>query len=331
MTPIEKLYFLGYALKKRLVLKDQRRLPHPVISIGNLTVGGTGKTPATIAIAEEASKRGHYPIILTRGYKGKAKGPCLVSKGSGRLLSVSDAGDEPAFMAERLHDAAIVKSADRFAGGMFAIDKLDLGGRLPLFILDDGFQHWKLVRDIDIVLVDGINPFGNRRLFPLGSLRGPIDELNIADIMVITKTRNEALAAELRTLNPDAPLYFSEYRTTGLMSSEGNHTDIGPIKGKKVFAFCGIANPASFRDTLKAAGLNLLEFMAYRDHYDYSLKDIDDLVNLSKKFGADFIVTTEKDMVKIRELSNLPGNLCALEISFSVENAFYDEIFSRLK
>jgi tetraacyldisaccharide 4'-kinase len=331
MSPIEFLYYLGYTLKKRRMLRNQRRLPHPVISIGNLTMGGTGKTPAAIAVAEEAARRGYYPVIITRGYKGKAKGPCLVSKGGGRILSISDAGDEPALMADRLAGAAIVKSADRYAGGMFAIDKMEMSGKSPVFILDDGFQRWDLARDIDIVLVDGIKAFGNKRLIPLGALRGPLEELKKADILVITKTGNEALASELRAINSGAPLFLSEYKTSGLRNFQGDHTSVSCVEGKKVFAFCGIANPESFRKTLEAAGCNLLELMAYRDHYQYSPQDIGDLVRVAKRLSADFILTTEKDMVKIREFKGLPQNLYALQVDFSVDKAFFDEIFIRIE
>jgi tetraacyldisaccharide 4'-kinase len=330
MTPIELIYRLGYTLKKRAVLKDRKALPYPVISIGNITVGGTGKTPAAIAVAEEALKRGYCPVILTRGYKGRAKGPCLVSKGSGRLLSAADAGDEPALLAERLDGVPVVKSADRYSGGTFALAHLQMDGKRPLFILDDGFQHWRLARDVDIVLIDGMNPFGNRRLLPLGPLRGPLAELKDADFMVITKTRNEQLAAELKTINGNAPLYFSEYKATGLRSIHGGQAGLSGLENKKVFAFCGIANPESFRGTLQQAGSIIVELKSYRDHYRYSRKDMDEIADKAKRLGADLIVTTEKDMIKIKEISGLPSNIYALEIGFRADKGFFDELFRRI-
>jgi tetraacyldisaccharide 4'-kinase len=330
MTPIELIYYFGYSLKKHLVLKDIKNLPHPVISIGNITVGGTGKTPAVIAVAEEAAQRGYYPVILTRGYMGKAKGPCLVSAGSGRLLSVLDAGDEPALLAERLEDVPVVKSADRYAGGMFALNNLETDSRGLLFILDDGFQHWRLARDVDVVLIDGIKPFGNRRLLPFGPLRGPLTELKDADLIVITKTRNEQLAEELKAINPNAPVFFSEYQPSGLRGIHGGIADLSNLEGKRVFAFCGIANPDSFRNTVQQAGGRLLELKSYRDHYRYSLKDMDDIAGTAKRLGADLIVTTEKDMVKIRELSHSPSNIYALEIGFNTDQSFFEEIFRRI-
>src|SRR4030066_541814 len=192
MNLIEGLYYIGYSIKKYNDLKNQKKLPFKVISIGNITVGGTGKPPATMAIAEEAKRRGFVPVILTRGYKGKIKGPCFVSKGEGPLLSEEDAGDEPIIMAEKLKGVPIVKGENRYDAGILAIENLkseisNLKSEI-LFILDDGFQHWKLFRDKDLLLIDGTNPFGNKRLLPVGPLREPLRAIGRADIVVITKT-----------------------------------------------------------------------------------------------------------------------------------------------
>src|SRR5208283_620267 len=227
MTPLEFLYYIGYILKKKLSFRLQRSLPYAVISIGNITVGGTGKTPAAIAVAEESIKRGFSPVILTRGYRGRAKGPCIVCPdrllagsftGNPRavIYSVKDAGDEPVLMAERLKGVPVIKSASRYDGGVFALESFLSSPAAPfIFILDDGFQHWGLHRDANIVLVDGLNPFGNRQMLPHGILREPLGELKRADIFVITRRRDERLADELRDAWPGKPVYFSEYRVVG--------------------------------------------------------------------------------------------------------------------
>ncbi len=330
MTAVEFLYYLGYTTKKRRSLSQQKRLPRRVISIGNLTLGGTGKTPAAIAVAEEAKKRGYSPVILTRGYRGKAKGPCLVSDGSSVLLSVEEAGDEPVVMAGRLKDVPVVKSTDRHVGGLFAMqqpwgDDPDL-----LFILDDGFQHWRLRRDIDIVLIDGQDPFGNRKMLPLGPLRGPLTELKDADIFVITKARNEALALELYKINKDVPVFFATHEVTGIRKVDDTVAASGLLKGRKVLAFCGIANPVSFKKTLSHLGCTIVELKQYRDHYRYVCEDISGLEEKGKRLGAEFLLTTEKDMVKIRELKCLPRNLLSVEIGFSVDQGFYDMLFNMI-
>ena len=330
MTAVEFLYYLGYVTKKRRSLSHQKRLPHRVISIGNLTLGGTGKTPAAIAVAEEAKKRGYRPVILTRGYRGKAKGPCLVSDGSSVLLSVKEAGDEPVVMAGRLKDVPVVKSADRYKGGLFAMQQPWGDDPGLLFIIDDGFQHWRLSRDIDIVLVDGQDPFGNRKMLPVGPLRGPLTELKDADILVITKARNEALALELHKINKDAPVFFATHEVTGIRKDDDTLAATSLLKGGKVLAFCGIANPASFKKTLSNLGCGIVELKQYRDHYRYVCEDISGLEEKGKRLGAEFLLTTEKDMVKIRELKCVPRNLLSIEIGFSIAKSFYNEVFKLL-
>lgn len=343
MMPLEFLYYLGYSLDKHYKLKRQKHLPHKVISIGNITVGGTGKTPATIAIAEEAKKRGFSPIILTRGYKGRAKGPCFV-KGSSELKKQNNPlrithqasrlyGDEPVLMAERLKDVPIVKCANRYEGGMFFLQnhKPSAMGHQPIFILDDGFQHWRLYRDIDIVLIDGLNPFGNRRMLPIGPMREPLNELKRADIFVVTKAKNKTLSEELRDINPEAPIYFSEYRIHKVRDIDGNEYPIEMLRDKKVYAFCGIANPDSFRQTVLSIAGEARGFRAYKDHYKYTKTDIEYLKKQCKDLTCDFLITTEKDMVKLRELcqgsKGALENLLCVEIEFYVDKDIFDAIF----
>ncbi|MBA3070849.1 MAG: tetraacyldisaccharide 4'-kinase, partial [Nitrospirae bacterium] len=248
MGIFEFLYYLGCSAKKHYSLKYQKRLPHKVISIGNITAGGTGKTPAAIAIADEAKKRGFYPVILTRGYKGKAKGPCFV-KGRNPLSVMRNGlknevnasritlhasrlyGDEPVLMSETLKDVPIVKCADRYEGGMFALQTLNsqlltLNSQL-LFILDDGFQHWQLFRNKNILLIDAENPFDNRRLLPVGLLREPLKEIERADIIALTKTDNirqaviEDIAGEIKSYNSKAPVFLSMHKPAGFMRLSG--------------------------------------------------------------------------------------------------------------
>ncbi|MEW6738524.1 MAG: tetraacyldisaccharide 4'-kinase [Nitrospirota bacterium] len=345
MMLLEFFYYIGYSLDKRYKLKRQKRLSHPVISIGNITVGGTGKTPATIAIAEEAKRRGFSPIILTRGYKGRAKGPCFVDVSGVRRQALSvkrithgsrrtalDAsrfyGDEPVLMAERLKDVPIVKCSDRYEGGMFALQHLSTNSPI-LFILDDGFQHRRLYRDMDIVLIDGLNPFGNRRMLPMGPMREPLKELKRAGIFVVTKIKNKALSDELRDINPEAPVYFSEYRIHKVRDMDGNENPIEMLKDKKVYAFCGIANPDSFRQTVLSMTEEARGFRAYRDHYKYTKTDMDYLKKQCKDLTCDFLITTEKDMVKLKEL-NLPEKILCIEIGFFIDKAFFDYIFDCL-
>ncbi|MGQ9571559.1 MAG: tetraacyldisaccharide 4'-kinase [Thermodesulfovibrionales bacterium] len=345
MNLIERLYYIGYSIKKLKDLKNQKKLPYKVISVGNITVGGTGKTPLTISIAEEAKKRGFAPIILTRGYKGKTKGPCFISKGNGPLIGERDAGDEALLMAEKLKDVPIIKGENRYKAGIYAIEHMKIQKSnpksQPLFILDDGFQHWKLFRDIDVLLIDSKDPFGNKRLLPIGTLREPINAISRADIVIITKaedkkqksmynelvSQNKGLIREIRKYNKNAPIFFAEHLPIQLVTIQGDSLPLEWSKEKTFFAFCGIGNPESFKKTLMSSNIFLKGFKYYRDHYRYSSKDIRNIIKQSEKSRADWIVTTEKDIMRLKELA-LPPNLVVIKIDFIVDKDFYNEIFT---
>jgi tetraacyldisaccharide 4'-kinase len=321
-----------------------------VISIGNITVGGTGKTPAAIALAQEAQKRGFSPVVLTRGYKGSAKGPCFVTRGGGPLLNVREAGDEPVLMAEKLSGVPVVKAGNRYEAGMFALQHLssalptlspqanppEAGNPQLLFILDDGFQHWKLYRDKDILLIDSGDPFGNRSLLPLGKLREPLGAIGRADIVVLTKCKGpggfqrsniEGIIAEVKKYNAEAPVFLSGHTIIALNLQSGEKMSPERLKDGKVFGFCALGNPGSFRNTVAATGAVITGFKTFRDHYGFSGQDMIKIKEEALKSGAEWIVTTEKDMIKIRDL-DLPGNIIIIGIEFSIDKEFYDAVFA---
>jgi tetraacyldisaccharide 4'-kinase len=342
-------YYAGFTAKKYFSIFSRRRLPYTVISVGNVTLGGTGKTPAGMAIAEEAKKRGFLPVILTRGYKGTAKGPCFVTRGDGPELSPEEAGDEPYLMAEKLRKVAVVKGGDRYEAGMFAIANIEKehpSNRPILFILDDGFQHRRLYRDKDILLIDSDNPFGNGKLFPFGRLREPVGSLASADIIVLTKAklpRGEdwthlassggrerddlrKLYEVIRQHNPSSPVFLAGHEPVSFRTLSGEKHPISWIEGRKIFAFCALGNPESFRRTIVSTRAGMVGFRAYRDHFTYSASDIFDLKSEAGRSGAGWIVTTEKDIIKIRKFG-LPENLLVMEIDFAAEKGLYAEIF----
>ncbi len=336
MHLFESLYYLGLSAKQFYSVKHQRRLPCRVISIGNITVGGTGKTPAAIALAQEAQKRGMKPMILTRGYRGTARGPCFVTKGEGPLLSFLEAGDEPVLMAEKLNGVPIVKCACRFKAGAFALRELgireaDLSSHI--FILDDGFQHRSLYRDKDIVLIDSGDPFGNGRLLPFGRLREPVKSLMRADIIVIAKTGErvgqgeDALKEKIRGYNAASKLFLSAHTPISCELAAGGEMPMDWLSGNSVFGFCALGSPESFRKTLLASGAYLCGFRAYRDHYRFNNEDIRRIKTEAGQSGAKWIVTTEKDIIRARKL-DLPDNIAVLKIAFAVEDGFYDSIFN---
>jgi tetraacyldisaccharide 4'-kinase len=309
------------------------KLPAKVICIGNLTLGGTGKTPAVIAMAEEAKKRGHNPCILTRGYKGKAKDISFVSRGQGPLLSPLEAGDEACLMADALKGVTFIKGADRFRAGIVAFDNAQLAivnlQTPTLFILDDGFQHWKLHRDVDVLLIDATNPFGNERLFPEGIMREPFEAMKRAHVIVITKSDMAMQGAvtgitrKIKQYNPDVPIFPASHKPTGLVSISGETRELSSLRGKRIYAFSGIANPVYFQSGLGKCGAQIVDFRKFRDHYIYQQSDIDEIRN--EALGLE-IVTTEKDLVKLKDM-NVPENLSALKIEFSVDNEFYNTVY----
>jgi tetraacyldisaccharide 4'-kinase len=342
MRLFELIYFLGYTVKKSCDLKRQKKLPSKVISVGNITTGGTGKTPLTISLADEALKRGFRPVVLTRGYKGKAKGPCLVTA----EMDEKGAGDEALLMAEKLKDVPVIKSSERYKGGMFFLssetqveEKVPetqiAGGRSPLFILDDGFQHRRLYRDKDILLVNAQNPFDSRRLLPMGLLREPLEEIKRADIIVITKARNtdvQELKDEIRGFNSQASLFVAGHRPSYIRTLQGQRLPVEELSEKDVYAFCAIAEPDSFIVELKRAGARLSGVKTYRDHYRFKKTDIDHIKGAADRNGAHWIITTEKDIMRLKGIKSqgLPENLVSLGVEFEAEEGFYDEVFKDL-
>ncbi len=338
MGPLSTIYNLALKCRRYCYdhLRKPNRLPAKVISIGNITLGGTGKTPAVIALAREASKRGLNPCVLTRGYKGKSKDTCFISKGDGPLLNAEQAGDEAFLMAETLRGVPIVKGSDRFRAGIMALEYDQLAIiNLPqsrLFLLDDGFQHWRLHRDIDVLLIDATNPFGNGRLFPEGTMREPFSALERADIILITKSDVATDGAvlditdEIRKYS-NAPVFRAFHKTVAVISNSGETEGTETLDTKKVYAFSGIANPAYFQASLRSIGAEIIGSRKFRDHHLYTQKEIDEI---RKDAGDHMIITTEKDLVKLRDL-NIPENISALKIEFSVDKDFYDHIFNMLE
>jgi tetraacyldisaccharide 4'-kinase len=338
MTLLELLYHAGYAFRKRRALQRQKRLPFPVISIGNITVGGTGKTPAVIALAQEAKKRGLFPCILTRGYRGKAEGTCIVSTGDGPLMDARQAGDEAFLMARTLTGIPVVKGRERYDAGMLAVQTFAGKGTGTdagmLFILDDGFQHWQLYRDLDVVLIDRTNPLGNRRLLPSGRLREPLSSLGRASVIVLTRTSAEEddnnLTGEIRKYNSKAPVFSAAHMPLSFGMPTGGTFPVSWAKGKRFFGVCGVGNPLSFQKSLLQLGADLSGFLAFRDHHRYRTHDLKKIAREARDTGAEWIVTTEKDIMRLSRL-RMPENLVFLAIEFSTDPAFYNDVFTKIE
>jgi len=312
-----------YLLYRAGVLRT-RGLGCKVISVGNITVGGTGKTPVSILLATILKKNGHRPVILSRGYKKAGQGG-IVSDGDSLKLGPREAGDEPYLMASRLPGVPVIAGADRFRSGQMALEKF----RPDCVILDDGFQHIRLKRDLNILLIDGAIGLGNGRMLPRGPLREPPQAIKRADLIMIKGAKGGALngpGAELAK-KWNIPAMGFDYRVTALYDISDNlDKGVGFLKGKKVLAFAGVANPASFLRTLEGLDAKIINSITFPDHHDYTASDVEKIME-AKGGGADLIVTTEKDGVKLREHIKGGSQVFALGVEAVVDD---EEAFKRL-
>ena len=288
----------------RIGLLKIKTLPCVVISIGNLTAGGAGKTPMTIFLARLIhEKMGRSAAVVSRGYKGGAeKTGGAVSDGKTMLMSSKDAGDEPFMMANRLPGVPVMAGRDRFASGMAAMKKFGA----QVLVLDDGFQHIRLDRDINILLIDGRRFFGNRHLLPRGPLREPTSSVGRADAVVFTKTGAQKDPAALRAALglehfPEVPVFACAHVPRIIRKGGGKRAGTTPdfLNGKRALAFSGIAANDDFRQTLLSLGVQIEDFFGFADHHDYTDRELSDLLALAEEKKVDFICATEKDYARI--------------------------------
>lgn len=278
-----------------------RRLPRPVISVGNLTMGGTGKTPMTLFLARELMARGKRVAVLTRGYGGSKEGETLiVADGTGLLLKPEESGDEPWLLGSALPGLMVVMGASRYAAGMLAMERLDP----DIFIIDDGFQHLRLKRDLDILLMDGHRPFATGRTLPAGFLREAPAAARRADLIVFSRCSGGKPPAD--GLLPGIPFSTSSHRIAGYAPlAGGDCRSLSDFGGRRVLAFAGIADPAAFFDGLEGAGVPLVATIAFPDHTAYGSTEMEALGRLKQSKKADCIITTAKDAVKLIPYSGI--------------------------
>jgi tetraacyldisaccharide 4'-kinase len=323
----------GWVVRTRILLynlgiKRSKRLPCPVISVGNITVGGTGKTPLVMALADGLAKRGIRTAVLTRGYKGTKTSGHVASDGRSILLTPEEAGDEPYLMSKTLRGTPVVVGKNRFWAGQKALEQFGVTGLL----LDDGFQHLQLHRELNILLIDSNIGFGDRHLLPRGILREPLSQLQRADLILLTKVEApeavRPLEAELRKLHPSRPIFHSHYEPLDLIGPGEERQDLHTLQGKKVLALSGIANPDSFSTLLKKCGLRVIKERVLPDHHSYTQEDIRSIEEEGR--GVDWIVTTEKDMVKLGLLTTdrLPLRALRIEMKIREEGEFYQRVMA---
>jgi tetraacyldisaccharide 4'-kinase len=338
LRELSRVYGLVVGIRLFLYEKGLMR-PHAlgcqVISIGNLTVGGTGKTPVVEIFARELQKAGRHVAILSRGYK-KAKAPFkkrimdrmllrerkipprVVSDGAKLLLDSAMSGDEPYMLASNLPDVAVLVDKDRVKSGRYAINKLGC----DTLVLDDGFQYMSLKHRLDIVLVDRTNPFGNEYVLPRGILREPVRNISRASFIFITKsngTGSDPLRARLRELNPTAEIIECRHAArylTHVFTSERRELDY--LKGRKVVAMSGIAMPAGFEKELERRGAHVVDAHRFADHHRYTQQEIINIINAAKREGAEAIITTEKDAVRFPRLDRCDVPIYFLRVDIEI-------------
>jgi tetraacyldisaccharide 4'-kinase len=328
---LASLYEIGlecYLLAERIGLRRRTSLPVPVVSIGNLTVGGTGKTPMTQWLCRRLGEEGRRVAVLSRGHGGTGTAVRIVSSGKGvpsdaGAAGAADAGDEPALLARTLPGVPVLTGKDRRLSGREALRRFPLDA----LVLDDGLQYWQLWRDLDIVLLDARRPFDNGRPLPRGLLREPKSHLRRAQAVVITRSggladaAREALKRQVAALASEADVYFADHRPVGLsLVTDLSAPPVGldRLAGLRVVALCGIAQPTSFLESLERCGALVARELTYADHARYTEVDVRRAARALEETGADALVMTEKDAVK------WPGGLdapCyAVRIEMQVED-----------
>lgn len=354
LAPLGSMY--GVVTRARLALYHKgflktHRIPAPVISVGNITAGGTGKTPLVAWLARVvAEDLGRRVCVLTRGYgRVDARRRVVVSDGGQIFADAREGGDEPRLLAETLLVAgvAVVSDADRVSASRWALENL----RSEVFILDDGFQHLRVARDLNVVTLDGADPWGGGRLLPRGRLREPVRELKRADAIVITRADLapdiESLRAEATRLGGGRARVFTSRVTTRRVlplqtqsanadGSQNSHANSEPADSRSrvvasgepqtvvtfpqpVAAFCALGNPQAFFAHLRGDGHAVAYTRAFADHHEYTQADVDDLAREAARRGARSLLTTAKDAVKLRALK-FPLACYVVEIGLEFED-----------
>lgn len=311
LAPFSLLYAVGlwvYLLPYRLGIRQRYRLPCRVVSVGNLTFGGTGKSPAVRAICEGLVKRGLRPAILSRGHGGSlCTVGAVVSDGNTRYMEAVDCGDEPALLADALPGVPVAIGKDRRKMGLVLIERFSP----DVIVLDDGMQYWQLHRDVEITLIRADKPYGMGIVLPAGDLREPVCGISRADVVMITgkelvdPDRLEKLKDEIIRRAPNAKIHTAGKKPVALIDCRtGKRMPVSKLQGMPVVAVSGIASPESFDAMLKECGAKIIKRVSFSDHCSYSKGQIQAVQKAFEDSGAQAIITTAKDAVKLR-LSNM--------------------------
>ncbi|UOD35406.1 tetraacyldisaccharide 4'-kinase [Deferribacteraceae bacterium V6Fe1] len=294
-----------------------------IISIGNISLGGTGKTPFVILIGRYFLDRGKRLCVLSRGYKGKLKYDTnIISDGNKFYFTPPMAADEPYLIGKNLKNAVVITGKDRRKGYLLAKEKFGC----DTFILDDGYQHRKMQRDVDILLLDFRRPVSTGFIFPFGYLREFPSAIKRADIIVFTKSNGKNIIPEkARRYVEGKPVFFSDYRFVSI-ACEGKEIPINYMNGEKVLAFSGIAKNKHFFRMLKSIGADVVKTFSFKDHHIYKEKELLGILESAKEKGVKYIITTEKDYVKIPDNLKEKFYYAKIEIILNDKQGFFNAI-----
>ena len=317
-------FFYRLIINFRNWLYDHRifkevKLPCPVISVGNITVGGTGKTPCVIMLAQMLQENGFKPAILSRGYGGKSINSVnIVSDGHKIFLDSETAGDEPFLIAQVLKGIPVITAAKKIVAGKTAIHQFGS----DVLICDDAMQHRQIFRDINLVLLDSQSLRENNYVLPRGRLREPIKELKRADSIVLTRIDEvKETDGRIEKLIPaeNVPVFRSIHKPQDIISGDERvQKPVSELKGKKVCAFCGIANPDSFRKTLSDAQVQVLSFDIFPDHHRYNKNELEKIKTRFIDCQADFLISTQKDGTRLQEFPEFLNIIYMLRIELEI-------------
>lgn len=337
LMPLAAGYEMGTKLRAAAYRRgwlEIRRLSKPVVSVGNLSVGGTGKTPFVEFLAGRLTKRGWRPSILTRGYKRQnGKKMVVIEPGEGRAPHPRQVGDEPALLARKVPDIPIIVAADRYRAGCVAEDNFNV----DVHILDDGYQHLALARDVDIVLLDATQELSDQAVLPVGRLREPLSALTRAHLVVITRAEladPKPMEEQVRKINPKATIFQCSTKLLAIRDVvSGNALTLSAINDRPVYAFCGIGNPEAFFADLEKWDFRLAGKDEFPDHYVHHDLAARMIRKLSGSKSSAVLVTTEKDALNVPKLEKMeiPLLTCVIQIEMAEDEAFDQALLGRLK
>lgn len=292
----------GWVYDARLL--STGRLPCPVVSLGNVTVGGSGKTPLAELAALTLVALGAAPAVVSRGYGRATRGVHVVADRGGVRLGPRASGDEPLLLAERLPGIPVIVGENRFEAGRQAVE----AHGASVIVLDDGYQNRTIAKSLEILVVSARAPWGNGRLFPRGQLREPLSALRRSHLVVVTNPAGDEEVAEItRTLrlhDSPAPVVTARYEPLEVhRAGVGARLPLSELRGRRLLGFGGLASPRSFMDTLRRLGVSLAGFAEFGDHHWYGDADLVEVARRAGLAGAEGLITTEKDAVRLRELT----------------------------